>query len=127
MPWPGLSSCPIGTIVYGYNGLSKRRIEFGKQFTQMSFVNRTGSTGRTRTSKESCLDPKQPYTGTFIYRGLYQFANAKILRKSKQNLSFGELCRGLLGEYRDMLSGVSKNLTRMSSGRGSRANMQKLY
>ena len=71
------------------------------------------------TSKASFLDlddipvynPEQPYTGTFsgkrVYRGLYQFANgsignadvngaANILRKSKQNFDFEELCRGLL-------------------------------
>ena len=71
------------------------------------------------TSKASCLDlddipvynPEQPYTGTFsgrrIHRGLYQFADgrianadvngaANILRKSKQNFDFEELCRGLL-------------------------------
>ena len=72
------------------------------------------------TSKASCLDlddipvynPEQPYTGIFsgkrIQRGLYQFADgrianadvngaANILRKSKQNFVFEELCRGLLG------------------------------
>ena len=71
------------------------------------------------TSKASCLDlddipvynPEQPYTGKFsgkrIHRGLYQFADgrianadlngaANILRKSKQNFNFEELCRGLL-------------------------------
>ena len=71
------------------------------------------------TSKASCLDldeipvynPEQPYTGTFsgerIQRGLYRFSDgrianadvngaANILRKSKQNLNFEELCRGLL-------------------------------
>ncbi len=71
------------------------------------------------TSKASCLDlddipiynPEQPYTGTFsgkrVHRGLYQFADgrianadvngaANILRKSKQNFDFEELCRGLL-------------------------------
>ena len=55
---------------------------------------------------------RQPYTGTFsgkrIHRGLYQFADgrmanadvngaANILRKSKQNFDFEELCKGLLG------------------------------
>jgi IS605 OrfB family transposase len=71
------------------------------------------------TSKASSLDlddipvynSDQPYTGSFsgkrIHRGLYQFANGKIanadvngayniLRKSKQDLDFKELCRGLL-------------------------------
>lgn len=71
------------------------------------------------TSKASCLDldnipiynPEQPYKGTFsgkrVKRGLYRFADgrianadvngaANILRKSKQNFNFGELCRGLL-------------------------------
>lgn len=71
------------------------------------------------TSKASCLDlddipqylPEQPYTGTFsgkrVQRGLYRFANGKlanadvngaanILRKSKQNFDFEELCKGLL-------------------------------
>ena len=71
------------------------------------------------TSKASCLDldyipqylPEQPYTGMFsgkrIKRGLYRFANGKIanadvngaaniLRKSKQNFKFEELCKGLL-------------------------------
>lgn len=72
------------------------------------------------TSKASCLDlddipvynPEQPYTGAFsgkrVHRGLYQFADgrianadvngaANILRKSKQNFDFEELCKGLLG------------------------------
>ena len=72
------------------------------------------------TSKASCLDlddipvynPGQPYTGAFsgkrVHRGLYQFADgrianadvngaANILRKSKQNFDFEELCKGLLG------------------------------
>ena len=71
------------------------------------------------TSQASCLDlddipvyqPDAPYTGTFsgkrIRRGLYRFANgrtanadingaANILRKSKQNFDFEELCKGLL-------------------------------
>ena len=71
------------------------------------------------TSKASCLDlddipvyrSEQPYTGTFsgkrIRRGLYRFSDgrianadingaANILRKSKQNFDFKELCRGLL-------------------------------
>ena len=71
------------------------------------------------TSKASCLDmddipvynAENPYTGTFsgkrIHRGLYQFADGRIanadvngayniLRKSKQNFDFEELCRGLL-------------------------------
>ena len=71
------------------------------------------------TSKASCLDlddipiydPEQPYTGEFngkrIKRGLYRFSDgrianadingaANILRKSKQNFDFEELCRGLL-------------------------------
>lgn len=71
------------------------------------------------TSKASCLDLddipvydiENPYKGTFsgkrIERGLYQFANGKvanadvngsanILRKSKQNFNYEELCRGLL-------------------------------
>lgn len=71
------------------------------------------------TSKASCLglddipvyDPEQPYVGTFsgkrIKRGLYRFSDgrianadingaANILRKSKQNFNFEELCRGLL-------------------------------
>lgn len=71
------------------------------------------------TSKASFLDlddipvynPGQPYTGAFsgkrVHRGLYQFADgrianadvngaANILRKSKQNFNFEELCRGLL-------------------------------
>lgn len=71
------------------------------------------------TSKASCLDlddiptynPEQPYQGKFsgkrIKRGLYRFANgqtanadvngaANILRKSKQNFDFEELCKGLL-------------------------------
>ncbi|MBS5519053.1 MAG: transposase [Acidaminococcus intestini] len=71
------------------------------------------------TSKASCLDlddipvchPGQPYTGAFrgkrVHRGLYQSADgrtinadvngaANILRKSKQNFDFEELCRGLL-------------------------------
>ena len=70
------------------------------------------------TSKASCLDmddipvynAENPYTGTFsgkrIHRGLYQFADGRIanadvngayniLRKSKQNFDFKELCRGL--------------------------------
>lgn len=72
------------------------------------------------TSKASCLDlddipvynPGQPYTGAFsgkrVHRVLYQFADgrianadvngaANILRKSKQNFDFEELCKGLLG------------------------------
>ena len=71
------------------------------------------------TSKSSFLDmdklpvynPEQPYTGSFsgkrIRRGLYRFADgrtanadlngaANILRKSKQNFDFEELCKGLL-------------------------------
>lgn len=71
------------------------------------------------TSKASCLDldnipvynAENPYTGTFsgkrIERGLYRFSDgrianadingaANILRKSKQNFDFEELCRGLL-------------------------------
>ena len=71
------------------------------------------------TSQASCLDLDNipvyqldaPYTGTFsgkrIRRGLYRFANgrtanadingaANILRKSKQNFDFEELCKGLL-------------------------------
>lgn len=71
------------------------------------------------TSKSSFLDddilpeykPEQPYTDTFsgkrIHRGLYKTKNgivvnadingaANILRKSKQNFDFKELCRGLL-------------------------------
>ena len=71
------------------------------------------------TSKASCLDlddipvyhPGQPYTGAFrgkrVHRGLYQSADGRtinadvngasnILRKSKQNFDFEELCRGLL-------------------------------
>ena len=71
------------------------------------------------TSQASCLDldeipvyrPENPYKGTFsgkrIHRGLYRFSNgqivnadvngaANILRKSKQNLDFEGLCRGLL-------------------------------
>ena len=71
------------------------------------------------TSKASCLDlddipvynAENSYTGTFsgkrVQRGLYQFADgrtanadvngaANILRKSKQNFDFEELCRGLL-------------------------------
>ena len=71
------------------------------------------------TSQASCLDldeipvynPEQPYGGVFsgkrVHRGLYRFADgrianadvngaANILRKSKQNFDFGELCRGLL-------------------------------
>lgn len=71
------------------------------------------------TSKASCLDldelpvynPEKPYMGKFsgkrIKRGLYQFADgrianadvngaANILRKSKQNFAFEELCKGLL-------------------------------
>lgn len=71
------------------------------------------------TSKASCLDldeipvynPEKPYAGTFsgkrIHRGLYRFADgrianadvngaANILRKSKQNFDFEELCKGLL-------------------------------
>ena len=71
------------------------------------------------TSKASCLDlddipvynPEQPYTGEFsgkrIRRGLYRFSDgrianadingaANILRKSKQNFNFEELCKGLL-------------------------------
>lgn len=71
------------------------------------------------TSQASCLDldeipvyhPEQPYTGVFsgkrVHRGLYQFADgrianadvngaANILRKSKQDFDFEELCRGLL-------------------------------
>jgi IS605 OrfB family transposase len=71
------------------------------------------------TSQASCLDLDDipvyqldaPYTGTFsgkrIRRGLYRFANgrtanadingaANILRKSKQNFDFEELCKGLL-------------------------------
>lgn len=71
------------------------------------------------TSQASCLDlddipvynPEQPYDGMFsgkrIHRGLYQFADgrianadvngaANILRKSKQNFDFEELCKGLL-------------------------------
>ena len=72
------------------------------------------------TSKASCLDmddipvynAEQPYIGSFsgkrIRRGLYRFSDgrianadingaANILRKSKQNFDFKELCRGLLG------------------------------
>ena len=71
------------------------------------------------TSQASCLDlddipvyqPDDPYTGTFsgkrVRRGLYRFADgrtanadingaANILRKSKQNFDFEELCKGLL-------------------------------
>lgn len=71
------------------------------------------------TSKSSFLDcdvlpeykPEQPYVGTFsgkrIRRGLYKTKDgtiinadingaANILRKSKQNFNFEELCRGLL-------------------------------
>lgn len=71
------------------------------------------------TSKASCLDlddipiymPEQPFTGEFsgkrIKRGLYRFSDgrianadingaANILRKSKQNFNFEELCKGLL-------------------------------
>lgn len=71
------------------------------------------------TSKASCLDlddipvydAENPHKGIFsgkrIQRGLYQFADgrtanadvngaANILRKSKQNFDFEELCRGLL-------------------------------
>ena len=71
------------------------------------------------TSKSSFLDrdvlpeykPEHPYTGTFsgkrIHRGLYKAKGgtvvnadmngaANILRKSKQNFDFEELCRGLL-------------------------------
>ena len=71
------------------------------------------------TSKASCLDlddipvydAENPYKGTFsgkrIQRGLYRFADGRIanadvngatniLRKSKQNFDFEELCRGLL-------------------------------
>jgi IS605 OrfB family transposase len=71
------------------------------------------------TSKASCLDiddipvynAENPYTGIFsgkrVRRGLYQFVDgrianadvngaANILRKSKQNFDFEELCRGLL-------------------------------
>ena len=71
------------------------------------------------TSKASFLDlddipvynPEQPYTGAFsgkrVRRGLYQYADgrtanadlngaANILRKSKQNYDFVELCKGLL-------------------------------
>ena len=71
------------------------------------------------TSQASCLDwddipvyqPDTPYTGTFsgkrVRRGLYRFADgrtanadingaANILRKSKQNFDFEELCKGLL-------------------------------
>ena len=71
------------------------------------------------TSQASCLDlddipvyqPDAPYTGTFsgkrVRRGLYRFADgrmanadingaANILRKSKQNLDFEGLCKGLL-------------------------------
>ena len=71
------------------------------------------------TSKASCLDlddipvytPEQPYVGEFsgkrIMRGLYRFSDgrianadingaANILRKSKQNFNFEELCKGLL-------------------------------
>ena len=71
------------------------------------------------TSKASCLDlddipvynAENPYTGIFsgkrVQRGLYRFADgrtanadvngaANILRKSKQNFDFEELCKGLL-------------------------------
>ena len=71
------------------------------------------------TSKASFLDldeipvynPEHPYTDGFsgkrIKRGLYRSANSRvinadvngacnILRKSKQNFNFEELCRGLL-------------------------------
>ena len=71
------------------------------------------------TSKASCLDlddipiymPEQPFIGEFggkrIKRGLYRFSDgrianadingaANILRKSKQNFNFEELCKGLL-------------------------------
>lgn len=71
------------------------------------------------TSKASCLDlddipvynAENPYAGIFsgkrVQRGLYRFADgrtanadvngaANILRKSKQNFDFEELCRGLL-------------------------------
>lgn len=71
------------------------------------------------TSKSSFLDkdvlpeykPEQPYTGNFsgkrMQRGLYRAKDgavvnadmngaANILRKSKQNFDFEELCRGLL-------------------------------
>lgn len=71
------------------------------------------------TSKASCMDlddipvysSEQTFTGTFsgkrINRGMYRFSDrrianadingaANILRKSKQNFNFEELCRGLL-------------------------------
>ena len=71
------------------------------------------------TSKASFLDldeipvynPEQPYTGKFsgkrIHRGLYRYSDgrianadlngaANIMRKSKQNYDFVELCKGLL-------------------------------
>jgi IS605 OrfB family transposase len=71
------------------------------------------------TSKASFLDldkipiynPEQPYTGKFsgkrIHRGLYRYSDgrianadlngaANIMRKSKQNYIFVELCKGLL-------------------------------
>ena len=70
------------------------------------------------TSKASFLDldeipiynPEQPYTGKFsgkrIHRGLYRYSDGKItiadlngaaniMRKSKQNYDFIELCKGL--------------------------------
>jgi len=96
--YPLLYRVPIGTIVYGYNGDFKRSIDLCKmtkeQFTQISFVNLTGSTGRTSTSKASCLDPKQPYTGTFIHRGLYQFADAEYSEKVSRTSVSGNCVGG---------------------------------
>lgn len=97
----------IGTIVCGYSNLCER---YGMLYIEQE---------ESYTSKASCLDMDDipvfdvntPYIGTFsgkrIHRGLYQSKNGKrmnadvngaanILRKSKQNFKFEELCRGLL-------------------------------
>ena len=61
--------------------------------------------------QEESYKAEQPYTGKFsgrrVHRGLYKSSDgtvinadingaANILRKSKQNFNFEELCRGLL-------------------------------
>ena len=98
---------PFGNLREGLRNLCER---YGLTYIEQE---------ESYTSKASCLDldeipiykPEQPYTGIFsgkrVYRGLYQFADgrmanadvngaANILRKSKQNFDYEELCRGLL-------------------------------
>lgn len=98
---------PFGNLRETLKGLCER---YGMKYIEQE---------ESYTSTASCLDldeipvykPEQPYTGAFsgkrVHRGLYQFADgrmanadvngaANILRKSKQNFDYEELCRGLL-------------------------------